>query len=394
MTLKVLLAPCVALTLLLTAAAASAEITIAHVYGKTGPYAAYAKQSHDGLMLGLEYATDGTMEINGEPIVVIEKDTGLRPAAARDLLREAFGEEGVDLAVGGITSEEALAMLPVAQEFARILIVEPAQADAITGEHWNRHVFRTAPSTGLEAVANARALGGPDVAIATLAPEYPFARDWMRAFRTALPATGARLVHEEYATPGTRDFTAAARRLFAALDAAGGRKRLFILWAGGGHPLEALLAMKPETHGIELAGAGGVLAALVPYKAAPGLEGAISYYYQLPDNEVNDWLLREHLARFEAPPDVNAAGGMAAGIAIVEAIRRAETTETEALIAAMEGLEWFGPKGLMRFRPGDHQALQAMYHFRIRTDPRLAWGVPELVRELAIGELDLPLRSH
>ena len=43
---------------------ASAEITIAHVYGKTGPLEAYAKQSHDGLMLGLEYATDGTMEID------------------------------------------------------------------------------------------------------------------------------------------------------------------------------------------------------------------------------------------------------------------------------------------------------------------------------------------
>ena len=57
---------------LLCAGAASAEIRIAHVYGKTGPFEAYAKQSHDGLMLGLEYATDGSMEIDGEPIVVIE----------------------------------------------------------------------------------------------------------------------------------------------------------------------------------------------------------------------------------------------------------------------------------------------------------------------------------
>ena len=40
------------------------DIKIAHVYGKTGALEAYAKQSHTGFMMGLEYATDGTMEID------------------------------------------------------------------------------------------------------------------------------------------------------------------------------------------------------------------------------------------------------------------------------------------------------------------------------------------
>ena len=48
--------PGVSLSLLLAlASAAAADIKIAHIYGKTGPFEAYAKQSHDGLMLGLEY---------------------------------------------------------------------------------------------------------------------------------------------------------------------------------------------------------------------------------------------------------------------------------------------------------------------------------------------------
>jgi branched-chain amino acid transport system substrate-binding protein len=71
------------------ASAAAADIKIAHIYGKTGPFEAYAKQSHDGLMLGLEYATGGTMEINGEKIVVIEKDTQLKPENGKALLEEA-----------------------------------------------------------------------------------------------------------------------------------------------------------------------------------------------------------------------------------------------------------------------------------------------------------------
>ncbi|MEO1000783.1 MAG: hypothetical protein AAFW69_09310, partial [Pseudomonadota bacterium] len=36
----------------LFATAATAEIRIAHIYGKTGPFEAYAAQSHIGLMMG------------------------------------------------------------------------------------------------------------------------------------------------------------------------------------------------------------------------------------------------------------------------------------------------------------------------------------------------------
>ena len=50
------------------------EIRIAHVYDKTGPLEAYAKQTHAGLMMGLEYATGGKMEVLGRKLVVIEKD--------------------------------------------------------------------------------------------------------------------------------------------------------------------------------------------------------------------------------------------------------------------------------------------------------------------------------
>mgnify|MGYP000250587141 CR=1 FL=1 len=163
------------------ATAAFADIKIAHVYGKTGPFEAYAKQSHDGLMLGLEYATGGTMEINGEKIVVIEKDTQLKPENGKALLEEAYGDDEVDLAVGPVSSGVALAMLPVAEEFEKVLIVEPAVADSITGSNWNRYIFRTSRNSSQDAVANAIALSGENVHIATLAQDYAFGRDQTRS---------------------------------------------------------------------------------------------------------------------------------------------------------------------------------------------------------------------
>ncbi len=248
-----------------------ADVKIAHVYGKTGPFEAYAKQSHDGLMMGLEYATGGTMEVNGEKIVIIEKDTQLKPENGKALLAEAYGDDDVALAVGPVSSGVALAMLPVAAEYEKILIVHPAVADSITGENWNPYIFRTGRNSSQDAIAQAKAMAAPGVKIATLAQDYAFGRDGVAAFKEALAGTGAEIVHEEYAPTDTTDFTAAAERVFTAMKDLDGPKKLFVLWAGGGNPLGKVNAMDPGRFGIEMSTGGNILAALKGYKDFPGM---------------------------------------------------------------------------------------------------------------------------
>jgi branched-chain amino acid transport system substrate-binding protein len=366
------------------------EIKIAHIYGKTGPLEAYAKQTHAGLMMGLEYATQGKMALLGRKIVVIEKDDQLKPDVGKAHLAAAYGDDKVDLAVGPTGSGVALAMLPVAEEYKKILLVEPAVADAITGERWNRYIFRTGRSSSQDAISNAVALGKPNTFIATLAQDYAFGRDGVRAFKEALAGTGAQIVHEEYAPQQTTDFTAPAERLFNALKDRKGRKVIFIIWAGG-NPFK-IADLNPGRFGIEVASGGNILPALAAYKALPGMEGATYYYYEHPRNPVNKWLVDEHQKRFKSPPDFFTAGGMAAGIAIVEGIKRAGSTDTEKLIAAMEGMAFETPKGRMTFRKEDHQAMQSMYHFKIKVDPNVQWAIPELVREIRPEEMKVPVR--
>ena len=370
-----------------------ADVKIAHVYGKTGPFEAYAKQSHDGLMMGLEYATGGTMEVNGEKIVIIEKDTQLKPENGKALLAEAYGDDDVALAVGPVSSGVALAMLPVAAEYEKILIVHPAVADSITGENWNPYIFRTGRNSSQDAIAQAKAMAALGVKIATLAQDYAFGRDGVAAFKEALAGTGAEIVHEEYAPTDTTDFTAAAERVFTAMKDLDGPKKLFVLWAGGGNPLGKVNAMDPGRFGIEMSTGGNILAALKGYKDFPGMEGAIYYYYEIPKNPVNDWLVTEHQKRFNSPPDFFTAGGMATGMFIVEALKKAGSADTAALSAAMEGLEWDTPKGKMVMRADDHQALQSMYHFKIAVKDGVEWAVPELVKEIGIDEMQVPIRN-
>ncbi len=368
------------------------EIKLAHVYDKTGVLEAYAKQTHIGLMMGLEYATGGKMELLGRKVTVIEKDSQFKPDVGKAQLAAAYGDDKVDLAIGPTGSGVALAMLPVAEEYKKILLVEPAVADAITGDKWNRYIFRTGRSSSQDAISNAVALGKPNTVIATLAQDYAFGRDGVKAFKDALAGTGAEIVHEEYAPVATNDFTAPGERLFNALKDRKGRKVIFILWAGGGGNPFKLAELNPGRFGIEIATGGNILPALASYKALPGMEGATYYYYEIPKNPVNQWLVKEHLARHKSPPDFFTAGGMAAGIAIVEAIKKAGSTDTERLIAAMEGLAFETPKGRMTFRKEDHQAMQSMYHFKVKVDPNIAWAIPELVREIRPEEMKVPIR--
>jgi len=206
-----------AIALVLGSVAAWAQdIKIAHVYDKTGPLEAYAKQTQTGLMMGLNYGTKGTMMINGHKLVVIEKDDQGKPDVGKSLLTTAFADDKADIAVGATSSGVALAMLPVAEEYKKILLVEPAVADSITGDKWNRYIFRTGRNSSQDAISNAVALDKKGTYVATLAQDYAFGKDFVKAFRGALK--NAKLVHEEYLPANTTDFTAGAQRLSARLD--------------------------------------------------------------------------------------------------------------------------------------------------------------------------------
>ncbi|HEY0877345.1 MAG TPA: substrate-binding domain-containing protein [Zeimonas sp.] len=376
---------------MIAGAAVAKDVTIAHVYSKTGPLEAYGKQTQTGLMMGFEYATNGSMEVNGRKIVVLEKDDQGKPDVGKSLLQAAYGDDKADLAIGPTSSGVALALLPVAEEYKKILLVEPAVADSITGDKWNRYIFRTGRNSSQDAISNAVALDEEGTSIATLAQDYAFGRDGVKAFKDALKK--AKVVHEEYLPANTTDFTAGAQRLFDALKDKPGRKVIWIVWAGAGNPFK-IADLDPKRYGIEIATGGNILPAMAAYKNFPGMEGATYYYYEIPKNPVNDWLVKEHQKRFNSPPDFFTAGGMAAAMAVVDALKKTNgDTKTENLIKAMEGMSFDTPKGKMTFRKQDHQAMQSMYHFRIKVDPNVAWGIPELVKEIKPEDMDVPIRN-
>jgi len=374
-------------------ASAADPIKVGIIQGLSGPYEIYGKAEVTGFKMGLEYFTKGSNQILGRDVKLTIEDTQLKAERAKMLLTKLYSDDKVDLAIGPTSSGVALAVLPVAAQFKKILIVEPAVADSITGKNWNRYIFRTGRNSSQDAISNAVAVSKPGVSIACIGQDYAFGRDGIAAYKKAAEALGAKVVHEEYSDPKGTNFTAPIQRIIEALKDKPQPKYVWVIWAGKGGPIAQLIDAGLDKYGIEIASGGNVLAALKMMKPLKGMKGSIYYYYENPQNPVNDWLVKEHYKRFNEPPDFFTCGGFAAASAVVQAITRAGGTDTEKLITAMEGLEFMTPKGMMKFRQEDHQALQSMFAFELDVKPDVEWAIPRLTRELSMDETAPPIMN-
>lgn len=355
----------------------------------TGALESYGKQTQRGFDLGIEYATDGSMEVNGKKIEIIYEDTETKPEVAVQKATKLLEDDKVDFLVGSSSSGDTLAVLPLAEEYEKIMVVEPAVADSITGSEFNEYIFRTGRNSSQDAYAAAAAIADKGVKIATFAPDYSFGWDGVEAFKTAAEKLGAEIVLEEFADPAATDFTSNLQKVIDAKP-----DYLFVVWAGANSPWNQIADLKIQEKGIKISTGAPDIIALKFMNPLVGMEGFSVYYHTLPQNDVNKWLVEEHQKRFNEVPDLFTPGGMSSAISIVEALKKSEgDADANKLIGIMEGMSFETPKGTMTFRAEDHQALQAMYSIRLEKQDGFDYPVPVLIRELSPDETAPPIMN-
>ncbi|WP_291759887.1 substrate-binding domain-containing protein [Lysinibacillus sp. UBA5990] len=367
--------------------AEAGTIRIGVLASLTGALESYGKQTQRGFDLGVEYATGGTMEVNGKKIEIVYEDTETKPEVAVQKATKLLEDDQVDFLVGSSSSGDTLAVLPLAEEYEKIMVVEPAVADSITGSEFNEYIFRTGRNSSQDAYAAAAAIAGDGVKIATFAPDYSFGWDGVDAFKTAAEKLGAEIVLEEYADPAATDFTSNLQKVMDAKP-----DYLFVVWAGANSPWNQIADLKIQEKGIKISTGAPDIIALQFMNPLVGMEGFSVYYHTLPQNDVNKWLVEEHQKRFNEVPDLFTPGGMSAAISIVEALKKSDgDADANKLIDVMEGMSFETPKGTMTFREEDHQALQSMYSIRLENQDGVEYPVPVLIRELSPEETAPPV---
>ena len=107
------------------------------------------------------------------------------------------------------------------------------------------------------------------------------------------------------------------------------------------------------------------------------------YFPGAPDNDVNSEMI-EAIEEAGGTADLFSPDGFNAAIMIVHAIQEG-AGDVDAMVAALEGFEFEGPKGTMTVRPGDHALIQDMYQVKLVADGGAF--VPELVDTVAADEV-------
>jgi branched-chain amino acid transport system substrate-binding protein len=256
--------------------------------------------------------------------------------------------------------------------------VDPAASAFTTGAYFNPYVFRTSRTNFDDTLVIAKYLVeniGPT--FAHIGMDYAFGQGSGVALTYSVEQFGGEVIADIYAPADTTDFTPYIQQ---AMDS--GADNLFLTWAGTGYvtlfqqlaDLGALDVMTVAT------GYGDNASFAAVYGAALGQIGLNVYHYTVPENEINDWLVARHLEEFNEPPDLFTAGGMASAIALASALEATGgDASSDAMIAALEGLKFEGPKGTYYLRPEDHVCEQPMNILRlVNLEPDLDGdGVPE-----------------
>jgi len=365
-------------------------IKIGVITTQSGPMDYYGTMQVRGLKLGIEYATEGSWKISEHPIELIFEDDAGDPTTGGRKARELIEQQDADILVGGVSSVTAILLTGIAEEYERILLVEPAAADSITGEHYNRFVFRAAATVSQDAAAGAQhAVEYLGKTFAFIAPDYAFGRQSTAAWKKIIEENGGQVLIEVYAPPQTTDFSDYFQQI---LDSKA--EVLVQSWAGAGyHELFKSMRSLGIFEKMNVTGGLGDREARHALGLdAVGMVGVCKYSYLLPDTPVNTWLIDKHNKKYGENPDLFTGGGFAAGVALVEALKRtAGNPKPEAMIPIMEGMSFEGPKGTYIFRKEDHQALQPMYVVKMVKDPENPWAIPKLIQEVTPQETAPPL---
>lgn len=352
----------------------------------------FGNEMWEGLQLGFDYATDGTLVAGNRPVELIIKDDTSNVDTATAAARELIESEGVEILIGNSSSALALQVQNIAKENGVVYFAAPAASPDITGKNFNDHTFRVCRNSAQDSLTIGKyAINNIGKNYLILAEDYAFGQATAAGFQAVFTALGGAFLSEApiFAPSDTTDFTAYIQQIKDAQP-----DGLILIWATNtsGTILFQQLSDQGITGSIPfITGFSSNDATKLLDPGNAGAVGLIVYHYTLPKTEANDYLTAQYQAKFQKYPDLFSECGFATAQAVVQALNAtAGDTAPEALIAALEGLTFEGPKGTYTIRAEDHQALAPMYVVKLANTTDAEEKFFELVEEVSAADTAPP----
>jgi branched-chain amino acid transport system substrate-binding protein len=299
-----------------------------------------------------------TMDGRKRKLVVIARDDAGKPGNAVKIAEELVSRENVALLAGGFLSNIGLALADFAKQKKVLYLAGEPLSDALVWESGNRYTFRLRPSTYMQAAMLAEeAAKAGKTRWAAVAPNYAYGKDGVGAYKKAFAATGAKVEWIEEQWPPV--FKIDAGPVVRALEQAKPDAIYNVLFGPD------LLKFARE----------GKLRGLFEGRTVVGLlTGEPEYLDPLKDEAPEGWIVTgypwyaidtpahnkfraAYEKRFKTYPRTGSIVGYNLMLSLAAVLERAGSTDTEKLVAAMEGLKVEdSPSGPFEYRAIDHQS--------------------------------------
>ncbi len=368
-----------------SAAESPDSVDVGIVYSKTGPLAAYGEEYFAGLQAGIDYATDGTGAVGETQINLTYHDDGGDPDKGVSIAKQLIGE-GYQILAGTTVSGIALKLAEQAEQNKVLYISGPAATDAVTGI--NDYTFRSGRQSVQDVATAGQFVDDLDGSKVTVfAQDNAFGQGNVAAVEAVLGAEGAE-VSEILVPEDVTEFTPFARQVVDADP-----DLVFVAWAGAnaGSMWQALnqqgaFDAAPIVTGLANESTFGA------YGAAGEKISFLSHYFPgAGQNDVENFMM-DHVEEQGASPDLFTPDGFVAGQMIVQAVGEGGGTDVDAMIDALEGWEFEGPKGTTAVRAEDHALIQDMYQAKLVQDGD-EWK-PELVKTVDAADAAPPVQGQ
>lgn len=328
---------------------------------------AFTLPYRNGWQLALDQV-NGAGGVLGRKLEIISRDDAGRPQDAVRIAGELVNDAKVTMLAGTYLSNVALAVSDFAQHNGKLFIAGEPLTDALVWEKGNRFTFRLRPCTYEQAAMLVEpAAKLPAKRWATVAPNYEYGQSAVRWFKQMLLAKrpDVEFVAEQWPPLGRIDAGATAQALLQAQPDA-------IFNATFGADLTNFVR-QGNTRGL-----------FEKRAVVSMLTGEPEYLIPLGDEAPEGWIVtgfpwdsiattdskafaQAYREKYLNQPMMGSVVGYALVRSIVAGLRKAGSTDTDAMIAGFEGASFDTPFGPAEYRAIDHQSTLGTFLGRLAT---------------------------
>jgi branched-chain amino acid transport system substrate-binding protein len=348
----------------------------------SGPGALFGEPASKGAQMFVE-EINGKGGVLGRKVELIIRDTKGNADEAVRVARELILKDNVDFLVGTLTSAEGPAVSVVAKENKIVFIAPIPKTDQLTApDKLHPYVFRVAANTTMEGRSAAEIVARwPVKRIATISPDYAYGQDVTKAFVAHLRKVAPQMdvVDQQWPKLGEADYTPfinaqMAKKPDAVFSSLWGGH--FLTFAKQAKPLGYFDAVRYNFIGVGEAGSPESTKTMgADYPVGIWGNSYDAFYWQEAPAVYKDYVARLSKYLKDEYPSSWAIQGYMGMQFLTEAIKKANSTESDKVAKALLGLSVETPHGKMTLREKDHQLNRGQLYGKTVKDAKYPFAI-------------------